>query len=173
MKKNSIIILLVVLLISVPIIIYLFSEENVKAEAEKVDKLLKELQKEQELVAQERVRLEQMQRNLTAFENELNKKHDEYLTRKADLEQKEMEFEEKVEGRMVDRQTIETYENIDPEQAAVLIKNLYLTDSKLATLIMRKIAGKKAGKILEAMIPIDKETSTRLAEETLNFYRPE
>jgi flagellar motility protein MotE (MotC chaperone) len=73
---------------------------------------------------------------------------------------------------MVDRQTIETYENIDPEQAAVLIKNLYLTDSKLATLIMRKIAGKKAGKILEAMIPIDKETSTRLAEETLNFYRP-
>jgi uncharacterized protein YxeA len=173
MKKNSILIIILVLIVSVPIVIYLFSENNVKAEVERVDKLLKELQKEQGLVAQERLRLDQKQRNLTAFETELNKKHDEYLARKADLEQKEKVFNEKVEGRMVDRQTIETYENIDPEQAAVLIKNLYLRDSKLATLIMRKIAGKRAGKILEAMIPIDKETSTRLAEETLNFYRPE
>jgi hypothetical protein len=173
MKKKSLLIFILVLIVSVPVVIYLFSENNVKAEVEKVDKLLKELQKEQELVAQERLRLEQMQRNLTAFESELNKKHDEYLAKKADLERKEKEFEEKIEGRMVDRQTIETYENIDPEQAAILIKNLYLKDNKLATLVMRKIAGKKAGKILEAMIPIDKETSTRLAEETLNFYRPE
>jgi len=38
---------------------------------------------------------------------------------------------------------------------------------------MRKISGKKAGKILEAMIPLDSEISTQLAKEALDYYKPE
>ena len=80
---------------------------------------------------------------------------------------------ERVQDRIVNRQTIETYENIDPEQAAVLMKNLYAKDSELAVIIMRKISGKKAGKILEAMIPLDSEISTQLAKEALDYYKPD
>jgi flagellar motility protein MotE (MotC chaperone) len=88
------------------------------------------------------------------------------------LEENEADFNSRVEMRMVDRQTIETYENIDPEQAAILLQNLYHKDNTLATLVMRKISGKKAGRILEAMIPIDKEVSTKIAKEALDYYRP-
>lgn len=173
-KKITFIVFLVFTIALSAVVVYLFSENsNVKAEAEKSDKLLKELQREQALVQQERQVLEQKERSLKAFQDELDKQHNQYLINKKKLEDLEKVFNEKVEAKMVDRQTIETYENIDAEQAAVLIKNLYLKDSSLATLIMRKIAGKKAGKILENMIPIDKAVATSIAEDTLTFYRPE
>lgn len=177
MKKKNIFILTVVLVVSLLVVVYLFSVNNVKAEAEKldrstIDKLLKELRREMALVEQEKQKLEQIRQNLQSFKTELDKRYTKYLQDKKQLEENEADFNSRVEMRMVDRQTIETYENIDPEQAAILLKNLYQKDNTLATLIMRKISGKKAGKILEAMIPIDKETSTKIAKESLDYYRP-
>lgn len=177
MKKKNIVILIVVLVVSLLLVVYLFSVNNVKAEAEKldkstIDKLLKELRREQALVEQEKQKLEQMRQNLESFKAELDKRYTRYLQDKKQLEENEADFNSRLELRMVDRQTIETYENIDPEQAAILLQNLYQKDNTLATLIMRKISGKKAGKILEAMIPIDKEVSTKIAKEALDYYRP-
>lgn len=177
MKKKNILILTVVLVVSLLVVVYLFSVNNVKAEAEKldkstIDKLLKELRREQALVEQEKQKLEQMRQNLESFKTELDKRYTKYLQDKKQLKENEADFNSRLELRMVDRQTIETYENIDPEQAAILLQNLYQKDNTLATLIMRKISGKRAGKILEAMIPIDKETSTKIAKEALDYYRP-
>jgi flagellar motility protein MotE (MotC chaperone) len=167
-----------VVLISVIIYLYLFdSGSKVKAQAQAEQKIsrdiLKELQKEQQLLEEKRKRLEEYERNLKTFEADLEQKYDEYLLKAKKLEEREKVFNERVQDKMVDRQTIETYENIDPEQAAILMKNLYAKDTELAVLIMRKIAGKKAGKILEAMIPLDSEISTQLAKESLDYYKPE
>jgi flagellar motility protein MotE (MotC chaperone) len=183
MKKKimiglSIALPLLVVLISVIIYLYLFdSGSKVKAQAQAEQKIsrdmLKELQKEQQLLEETRKRLEEYERNLKTFEADLEQKYDEYLLKAKKLEEIEKVFNERVQDKMVDRQTIETYENIDPEQAAILMKNLYAKDTELAVLIMRKIAGKKAGKILEAMIPLDSEISTQLAKESLDYYKPE
>ncbi|MDQ1351436.1 MAG: hypothetical protein QG657_1738 [Acidobacteriota bacterium] len=174
--KKMIMVLLLVLAIATPVVYYLFSDTNVKAEAEKedktlVDSMLNELQKEQALMEHERQKLLEQQRNLKNFESELDKRYSEYLQREQQLAAKEADFNNKVGMRMVDRQTIETYESIDPEQAAVLLKNMYEKDPELATLIMKRIPGKKAGRILEAMIPIDREVSTKIAQDALNYYR--
>lgn len=174
--KKMILILLLVLAVAAPVVFYLFSDTTVKAEAEKVDKtlvdsMLNELQKEQALMEHEKQRLVEQQRNLKNFESELDKRYSEYVQREQQLAAKEIEFNNKVDMRIVDRQTIETYESIDSEQAAVLLRNLYEKDPGLATLVIRKISGKRAGRILEAMIPIDREVSTKIAQDALNYYR--
>lgn len=148
------------------------AQEEKKIDRDTAGKMLRELRREKELLTAERQKLEQTRRNLENFEAELNKRYDEYIRKTKELEQQKEDFNKKIEGRLVDRQTIETYESIDPEQAAILMKNLYNKDKDLATLVMRKIAGKKAGKILEAMIPLDAEISTRLAKDSLDFYKP-
>jgi flagellar motility protein MotE (MotC chaperone) len=183
MKKKVIIglsVVLPVLVVLVSIIFYLYVFESggkVKAQAQEDSKvsrdMLKELQKEQKLLQEERNRLQQLERNLKEFEDDLEQKYNDYLLKTKKLDEREKVFNERVQEKMVDRQVIETYENIDPEQAAILMKNLYNKDSELAILIMRRIAGKKAGKILEAMIPLDSEVSTRLAKESLDYYKPE
>lgn len=176
-KKFLLMIILPLVLAASAFLIYLLSTDNAKAEVgemstETVDKLLKELQKEQVLIEKEKQKLDQTRRDLENFKSDLDKRYSDYLQKSKDLAEKEEEFRNKMEARMVDRQIIDTYQNIDPEQAAVLIKNLYAEDHELATLVMRRIDGKKAGKILEALIPIAPETSTKLAEEALNYYRP-
>ncbi len=179
MKQKFMIGGFVVLMVLVSFIIYLFSfsDANVNAQSQSgrdvSGKMLEELRKEQQLIEEERRRLRQYEQNLKNFEAELDRKNNEFLKKEKDLKQKQDAFNKKLEDKTVDRQTIETYEAIDPEQAAVLIKNLYIKDSQLATLVMRKIAGKKAGKILEAMIPIDREVSTQLAKKTLDYYKPD
>jgi flagellar motility protein MotE (MotC chaperone) len=183
MKKKrmtgiSITLPLLVVLVSIIFYLYVFdssSKVNAQAEAEKKvsQDMLKELQKERQFLAEERKRLQEYERNLKVFEADLEQKYNEYLLKAKKLEERERVFNERVQDRIVNRQTIETYENIDPEQAAVLMKNLYAKDSELAVIIMRKIAGKKAGKILEAMIPLDSEISTQLAKEALDYYKPE
>ncbi|MCP5106258.1 MAG: hypothetical protein GY950_22925, partial [bacterium] len=152
MKKKAILISVLVVVVSLLVMVYLSSDNSVKAEVGKmdkaaVDKLLRELRDEQALVEKEKQRLAQLQQNLKSFEDELDKRNNEYLRKSKELAAKEEAFQTKLEGRMVDRQVIETYESIDPEQAAILMKNLYGKDQELATLVMRKIAGKKAGKI--------------------------
>jgi len=174
--KKMIVILLLVLAVAAPVVFYLFSENNVKAEAGKVDQtlvdsMLNELQEERALLEHEKQKLAEQQGKLKSFESELDKRYSEYLRREQQLAAKEVEFSSKVDMRIVDRQTIETYESIDSEQAAVLLKNLYEKDPGLATLIIKRIPGKKAGRILEAMIPIDREVSTKIAQDALNYYR--
>jgi flagellar motility protein MotE (MotC chaperone) len=153
-----------------------FNDQNVGAQTgtrKNVSrKLLTELQKEQKALDLEKKRLEEYEQNLKSFEAELEQRYDQYLKKIEELKKQQEEFQKKIEGKTVDRQVIETYENIDPEQAAILMSNLYKKDKKKATLVMRKIAGKKAGKILEAMIPLSAEISTQLAKEVLEFYKP-
>lgn len=170
------------LLFSVPLLVaaiaavYLvwFSDGNVTAQAGRGldQKMFAEFQKEQKLLENEKQRLQQYEATLRQFEAELDQKLTDLLAREKTLKENEDAFDKKMEGRMVDRQVIETYENIDPEQASTLLKNLYVKDKKLAVLVLRKIAGKKAGKILEAMIPKDAEISTALAKEALDYYKP-
>lgn len=174
--KRMVMILLLVLAIATPVVYYLFSDTNVKAEAEKVDKnlvdsMLNELQEERALLENEKQKLADQQGKLKSFESELDTRYSEYLRREQQLAAKEAEFNNKVDMRIADRQTIETYESIDSEQAAVLLKNMYEKDPELATLIIKRISGKKAGRILEAMIPIDREVSTKIAQDALNYYR--
>lgn len=183
MKKKmmiglSIALPLLVVLISIILYLYVFDgSSKVKAQTQAEKKIsrdiLKELQKEQQFLAAERKRLQEYERNLKVFEADLEQRYNDYLLKVKELEVREKVFREQVEDRMVNRQTIETYENIDPEQAAVLMKNLYAKDSELAVIIIRKISGKKAGKILEAMIPLDSEISTQLAKEALDYYKPD
>jgi len=183
MKKKIMIglsIALPLLVVLAFIILYLYvfdSGSKVKAQAEAEEKIsremLKELQNEQRFLAEERKRLEEYERNLKIFEADLEQKYNEYLVKAKKLAERERVFNEQVQDKIVNRQTIETYENIDPEQAAVLMKNLYVKDPELAVIIMRKISGKKAGKILEAMIPLDSEISTQLAKKALDYYKPE
>ncbi|MFC2146579.1 hypothetical protein ACFLRT_04370 [Acidobacteriota bacterium] len=183
MKKKimiglSIALPLLVVLISIILYLYVFdSSSKVKAQAQAEKKIsrdmLKELQKEQQFLAEERKRLQEYERNLKVFEADLEQRYNEYLLKAKKLEERERVFSEQVQDRMVNRQTIETYENIDPEQAAILMKNLYDKDTELAVIIMRKISGKKAGKILEAMILLDSEISTQLAKESLDYYKPD
>ncbi|NIM17719.1 MAG: hypothetical protein GTO45_37605 [Candidatus Aminicenantes bacterium] len=168
--------LLPVMVTAVAVCVYwfMFSESSVNAQAGQdiSQKILTELRREQQLLEQEKKRLEEYELNLKKWEAELDRKYSDYLQRLKILEEREGAFNKRVEDRVVNRQVIETYENIDPEQAAVLIRNLYSKDRWLAALILRKISGRKAGKILEAMIPLDKETSTLLAKEALDYYKP-
>ncbi len=182
MKKNKTIILFFVLvLIAVPVAFHFFSQGNVKsAEAQQAqshrattEQVVKELQRERALMEEERQKLEQTRLNLKNFEAELNRRYNDIIKKEKGLEDKEKIFNDKVEGKMVDRQVLETYETIDPEQSAILMKNLYFKDKELATLVMKKISGKKAGKILEALIPLDAEVATKIAQDTLNYYRPD
>ncbi|MGE5343615.1 MAG: hypothetical protein ACM3SY_19270 [Candidatus Omnitrophota bacterium] len=183
-KKNVLFILYLIIpaLIAAAAVGYLtvFSDKNVKAEAGEGDssKIISEIGNEQQMLEQQKKQLDEYERNLKAFEAELDRKNNDYFQKLRDLQvqadalkAKEEAFNKKLEDKSVDRQTIETYENIDPEQAAVLLKNLFDKDSRMAVSIMRKISGKKAGKILEAMIPLDKEASTRLAKETIDYYK--
>lgn len=178
-KKNFryLMYLLIPVLIAAFAIIYIvfINGKNVKAQSEDKDsnspKILAEFNSEQQLLEQEKRRLEDYERNLKSYEAELDRKLNDYLNKVKDQQTREDEFNKKVEALKADRQIIETYENIDPEQAAVLIKRLYEKDSTLATLIMRKITSKKAGKILEALIPMDKETSAQLAKDVMEYYK--
>jgi len=182
MKKKIMIglsIALPLLLVLVSIIFYLYvfdSSSKVKAQTETGEKIsrdmLTELQKEQQFLAEERKRLQEYEQNLKVFEADLEQRYNEYRLKAKKLEERERVFNEQVQDRIVNRQTIETYENIDPEQAAILMKNLYAKDPELAVIIIRKISGKKAGKILEAMIPLDSDISTKLAKEALDYYKP-
>ena len=178
MKRRIMIPVIAVFTVLASFVIYLisFADGNVNAQSQSSSnvsrKMIQELQKEQQLLQQERERLRQYEQNLKNFEADLEKRYNDYIQKDKTLKEREEAFQKKLEDQTVDRQMIETYESIDPEQAAVLVKNLYVKDNQLATLLMRKIAGKKAGKILEAMIQIDREVSTQLAKQSLDYYKP-
>jgi flagellar motility protein MotE (MotC chaperone) len=89
---------------------------------------------------------------------------------KKDLDEREKLLTQRFENESVNKQVIESFENIDPEQAAPLLMALFKEDETLTALLLRRMAAKKAGKILEAMIPLDPELSTRLSQKILTFY---
>ena len=173
-NKYFISVLIVLFIVSIGISVYLFIDRTIKAESQKnfVNRMMKEFEKERELIDSIKKKLEIKEHNLKVYEEELNKKFEDYKKKMEDLKKKEDEFQKKVEAKMVNRQMIETYESIDPEQAAILMKNLYLKDKNIATLLMRKLSGKKAGKILEALIQLDPKVSTELAKYTIDYYKP-
>lgn len=178
-KAKLAIFAVVVLSVLVTFFVYLFSTGGTgigaqsQPEASVSRQMIEELRKEQKLVEAEKQRLQQLEQNLKNFESELDRRSSEFVLKEKALTQREEDFNKKVADKTVDRQTLETYENIDPEQAAQLIRNLYIKDPPLATLLMRKMAGKKAGKILEALIPLDKEVATQLAKQTLDYFKPD
>jgi len=175
-KKISTAFILLLMFFAAATAVYLLSRpEPVIAQVENIspEKLLKELQREQQVLEKERQRLQQYEVNLKNFQAEVEKQYDEYRAKAKKLQEMEEAFNKKLQTQLVDRQTIETYESIDPEQAAILVKNLYLQDNEMTAFLMRKLSGKKAGKILEAMIPIDKEVATKLAKESLDYFKPD
>jgi hypothetical protein len=108
--------------------------------------------------------------NLKSFQMELDQRAAAMEAFKKDLDEREKLLTQRFENESVNKQVIESYENIDPEQAAPLLMALFKEDETLTALLLRRMAAKKAGKILEAMIPLDPELSTRLSQKILTFY---
>lgn len=52
------------------------------------------------------------------------------------------------------------------------MQEMYKKDKKLPPIIIRKISGKKAGKIIEALIELDTPTSAQLAKDVLEYFDP-
>ncbi len=172
-NKYFLSVILILFVVSVAISVYLFIDRTIIAESQKdfVNRMMKEFEKERKVIDLIKKKLEVKEQNLKVYEEELNKKFEDYKKKMAALKKKEDEFNKKVESKMIDRQMIETYESIDPEQAAILMRNLYLKDKNIATLLIRKLSGKKAGKILEALIQLDPKVSTELAKYSIDLYK--
>ncbi|MCU0285865.1 MAG: hypothetical protein MUF15_05650, partial [Acidobacteria bacterium] len=102
--KKIIMILLLIMSAVTLAAIYLLSAGLDNPQAEKVDKdiyekMVNELQTERALVEQEKQRLAEHERNLKKFEAELNTKYSDYARKVQQLEEKEMEFNSKVDLR--------------------------------------------------------------------------
>lgn len=147
------------------------SPARAESDQQVFQRLLSEIEKEKAFLESRRNELDLREQNLQAYQRELEMKRNEHRSRETELADREAELQKRIEERVLDRQMIETFESIDSEQAAVLMASLFKQDSHLAILVMRRLAGKKSGKILEAMIAFDPEGSTALARETLDFYR--
>jgi hypothetical protein len=152
----------------------ILADAKAKAELKKesVQKMIKELERERKKIDQERLLLDQLKSSLKSYEIELSQKNQNYLADSKKLKGQKEEFQKKVDAKVIDKQIIETYENIDPAQSARLILNLYKKDANLTTLLLRRLSGRKAGKILEQMIVLNPETAALLAKKTLETYKP-
>ncbi len=176
--RNKKLIIILSLIISLSIVYFIFAQnesDKNKTEEEKIlsKELVKELSLERDLLKKKETNLDKYKQNLESFEADLNKRYDEYLKKKKALEDLEKAFKKKVDDATLDAKIIESYENIDPEQAALLMQEMYKKDKKLPPIILRKISGKKAGKIIEALIELDTPTSAALAKDVINYFKPE
>ncbi len=174
MRSKRIIILLS-FIFSLSLVYFLFAQNEVNNNEEKIiaKKLVQELSLERESLKKKEIDLNDLKQNLESFESDLNKRYDEYLVKKKKLDQLEKDFNKKLDDAMFDQKVIESYENIDPEQAALLMQEMYKKDKKLPPKIIRKISGKKAGKIIEALIELDTPTSAELAKDVIDYFKPE
>jgi len=175
MNKKTIVLSIILGFVLVYFIFARSETDKEKTEAEKIvtQKVLDELKQERANLKKKEVALDKYKENLESFEIDLNKKYDDYLKKKNDLEKREKAFNKKVEDARLDSKTIESYENIDPEQAALLMQEMYKKDPKLPPLIIKKISGKKAGKIIEALIELDTKTSAQLAKDVIDYFKYE
>lgn len=126
--------------------------------------------KERAAIEAERADLQRQWADLKSFQLELEQRALSLEKDKKNLEEREKGFKQRLEAESVNKSIIESYESIDPEQAAPLIISLFKEDETLTVLLMRKMTPKKAGKIMEAMILLDRDISTRLAQQVLSFY---
>jgi len=171
MKKIIIFFLIIALAILAGFILSQLYPARAESDREIFQRLLTEIEAEKNMLNARREELDLLQRNLRAYERELDDKRGEFQVRENELVAREEALQKKIEDKVLDRQMIETFESIDAEQAAILMANLFQQDSHLAIMVMRRLAGKKSGKILEAMIEFDPEGSTALARETLDYFR--
>ncbi len=135
-------------------------------------RLLEEIEKERTALAARQASLDDREGQLRVYEAELERRNADLQQRLTAVQKQERDLTARIEARVVDRQMIETFESVDPDSAAVLMVKLYGRDAKTAALILRKLSGKKAGKILEAMVGLDPETATNLTRETIDAYKP-
>lgn len=151
------------------------SQARAKAELkrESIQRMFSELERERNRIEEERRHMDQMKSNLKNFELALDKKYEEYRREVKVLEAQQQEFQELLNRKAIDRQVVETYESIDETEAAKLVLDLYEKDQELATLLLRSISGRKAGKIVEEMILLNRRTAAELAKKTLEVYKPE
>jgi len=129
-----------------------------------------DLMKERALMAAEKEEIKRERDDLKSFQLELEQRALDLEKLKKEIDEQEKVFQQRLQSESVNKQTIESYQSIDPEQAAPLIIALFKEDETLTALLMRKMDSKKAGKIMEAMIPVDPDISTRLAYKALTFY---
>jgi len=174
--RNKTLLTLLFVALSITLVYFIFAKGEVNNNEENSDKfvskeMIKELANERAALKKKEIKLNKYKQNLESFESDLNKRYDDYLKKKKNLEKRELEFNKKLEDTQLDTKTIESYENIDPEQAALLMQEMYKNDPKLPPLIMRKISGKKAGKIIEALIELDTKTSAKLAKDVLDYFK--
>ncbi len=129
-----------------------------------------DLSKERAAIETEKRDLKRQWDDLKSFQLELEQRSVNLDKERKILDEREKLLNDRLETESVNKQTIESYQSIDPEQAAPLIISLFKEDDRLTALLMRKMDSKKAGKIMEAMIPMDPDISTRLAHKVLTFY---
>ncbi len=174
--RNKTILMLLSVVLSITLVYFIFAKNEINNNEENANriistKMIKELANERAALKKKELELKKYKRNLESFESDLNKKYDDYLKKNKILEKRELEFNKKLEDTQLDTKTIESYETIDPEQAALLMQEMYKSEPTLPPLIMRKISGKKAGKIIEALIELDTKTSAKLAKDVLNYFK--
>ncbi len=138
----------------------------------RVQKLLAEIGREKTAMETRRAGLDRLESSLRTFQLELDRRAEGLSQREALLKKTETELDGKLAAKAVDRKMIETFESIDPDQGAVLILNLMRKDAPLAQLLIRRMSGKKAGKLLESLIQLDAAAATDLAKGSLDLYKP-
>lgn len=138
--------------------------------AEEKEKKAADSSQEQAAMEKEKGELKRQWENLRSFELELEQRAIVLENERKELDRREKAFAERLVSESVNKQTIESYENIDPEQAAPLIVALFKENEDITVLLMRKMTPKKAGKIMEAVIPLAPDIATDLAKKTLTYY---
>lgn len=129
-----------------------------------------DLARDREAMEKEKAAIKRQWDDLKSFQIELEQRAAELEKEKKLLDEKRELFRLQLENESVNKKVIESYESIDPEQAAPLLISLFKENEDLAVLLMRKMTPKKSGKIMEAMIPLDRELSTRLTQRTLTYH---
>jgi flagellar motility protein MotE (MotC chaperone) len=138
-----------------------------------VGRMLQEIGRERSALQARQAGLDEQAGQLRVYADELERRGNELQARVAALKKQEDEFVARVAAKALDRQMIETFESVDPDSAAVLMLKLFTRDPQTASQLMRRLTGKKAGKILEAMVGLDAEAATSLAKSTIDAYKPQ
>jgi hypothetical protein len=136
-----------------------------------VKKLLQEINQEKTTMETRRTELDRLESSLRTFQSELDQRAQALTQQEAQLKKREEEFATRVDAKSLDRKMIETFEAIDPDQGAILILNLQRRDATQAAVLLRRMTGKKAGKLLESLIQLDPAAATELAKGSLDLYK--
>ncbi|HNX98797.1 MAG TPA: hypothetical protein PKK12_14065 [Candidatus Aminicenantes bacterium] len=155
---------------------YLVWAGGIQAEGDdeetRVQKLLAEIGRDRTAIEVRRAELDRLESSLRTFQSELDRRAEGLTQQEARLKKMESDLNDKMLAKAIDRKMIETFEAIDPDQGAVLLLNLMHKDAPMAQLLIRKMTGKKAGKILESLIQLDPAAATDLAKGSIDLFKP-